>query len=79
VFISNIYCIWFIASYSLHYLLGGEDVNVGESVKVKGTNIEGVIIRKGRTGLCMLDVTTEGYSGFGRTVFGEWDLERIKS
>ncbi len=54
-------------------------MNVGELVKVKGTNIEGVIIRKGRTGLYMLDVTTEGYSGFGRTVFGEWDLERIKS
>lgn len=54
-------------------------MKIGEPVKVKGTNIEGVIIRKGRTGLCMLDVTTEGYSGFCRTVFGEWDLERIKS
>ena len=79
MFSRNLYCIWCITSYSSHYLLGGENVNVGEPVKVKGTNIEGVIIRKGRTGLCMLDVTTEGYSGFGRTVFGEWDLERIKS
>lgn len=54
-------------------------MNIGELVRVKGTDIEGVIIREGRTGLYMLDVTTEGYSGFGRTVFGEWDLERIEA
>lgn len=50
--------------------------HIKDEVRVKGTNIEGIITRIGQTGLLMIDITTP-HSPFDRNVFGEWDLEKI--
>ena len=51
-------------------------MKIGTSVRVKGTDMEGTIIRKGKTGLYQIDIKSE-HSAFDRTVYGEWDLEEI--
>ncbi|WP_346884364.1 hypothetical protein [Clostridium sp. UBA4395] len=49
---------------------------VKDEVRVKGTDIEGIITRIGQTRLLMIDITTP-HSAFDRNVFGEWELEKI--
>lgn len=49
---------------------------IKDPVRVKDTDMEGIITRKGQTGLYMIDITTE-HSAFDRVVFGEWELEKI--
>ena len=49
---------------------------IGTKVRVRGTDIEGKIIRKGQTGLYMLSIITP-HSAFDRTVYGKWELEVI--
>lgn len=51
-------------------------LRVGDRVKVKDTDITGIIIRHGGQGLYNLDLETE-HSVFDRTVFGYWELEKI--
>lgn len=49
---------------------------IGTKVRVKDTDIIGEIIRKGRTGLYMINIITP-HSAFDRTVYGKWELEII--
>lgn len=49
---------------------------VKDKVRVKDSDIEGIITRIGQTGLYMIDIITP-HSAFDRNVFGKWDLEKI--
>jgi len=49
---------------------------VKDRVRVKDTDIEGIITRIGRKKLLMIDITTE-HSVFDRNIFSEWELEKI--
>lgn len=51
-------------------------LKIKDKVRVKGTDMEGIITRIGQTGLLMIDITTE-HSAFDRNVFGKWELEKI--
>ena len=51
-------------------------LRVGEKVKVKDTDMIGTVIRHGGQGLYNLDIKTK-HSAFDRTVYGEWELEKI--
>lgn len=51
-------------------------LSVGDKVRVKDSDIIGTIIRHGGQELYNLNILTE-HSAFDRTVYGEWDLEKI--
>ena len=51
-------------------------LSVGDEVKVKNTDMVGIVLRHGGQGLYNLDIKTE-HSVFDRTVFGYWELEKI--
>ena len=51
-------------------------MRIKEEVKIKGTDIEAIIIQIGPKGLCML--SSKDFGAFDRTVYGSWELEKIE-
>lgn len=51
-------------------------LRVGDEVKIKNTDMSGVINRVGAMGLYAVTIKTE-HSAFDRTVYGTWELEKV--
>lgn len=52
-------------------------LRVGDKVSIKDTNMIGSVVRVGGQGLYSLNILT-AHSAFDRTVYGEWELEKIE-
>lgn len=51
-------------------------LRVGDRVSIKDTDMIGSVVRVGGQGLYNLVIDTP-HSAFDRTVYGEWELEKI--